>query len=38
MMDCWREDSDFRPTFKSLLVQLEDFFTDDTGYLKVGDA
>ena len=38
MLDCWKEDSDSRPTFKSLLVQLEDFSTDDTGYLKVDDA
>ena len=38
MIDCWREESYSRPTFKSLLVQLEDFFTDETGYLKVSDA
>ena len=39
MMDCWREDPDSRPTFKSLLVQLEDdFFTDDTEYIEVGDV
>ena len=39
MMDCWREDPDSRPTFKSLLVQLEDdFFTDDTEYTEVGDV
>ena len=38
MMDCWREDPDSRPTFKSLKVQLEDFFTADTRSPKVGDV
>ena len=37
MMDCWGEDPASRPTFKSLLTQLEGLCTDDTGYQKVHD-
>ena len=38
MLDCWKEEPASRPTFKSLIVQLEHFFTDDTEYSKVGDV
>ena len=38
MMDCWQENPVSRPTFETLQRQLEEFFTDDTGYPKVDDA
>ena len=38
MIKCWHKEPDSRPTFESLQVQLEDFFTDDTGYQKVDDV
>ena len=38
MMDCWQDDLVSRPTFKSLQVQLEDFWVDDTGDQKVHNA
>ena len=38
MINCWHEEPDSRPTFESLQVQLEDFFTNDTGHQKVDNA
>ena len=38
MNKCWHKDPDFRPTFKSLQAQMEDFFTDDTEQQKVDDT
>ena len=38
MMGCWQKDPASRPSFRSLLVQLEDFLTDGTGYQEVCDA
>ena len=35
MMDCWQKDPASRPSFKSLVVQLEDFLTE---YQEVCDA
>ena len=38
MMDCWQENPASRPTFEALQWQLDDFFTNTTGYRKVGDT
>ena len=32
MLDCWKEEPDERPTFKQLIVQLEQMMTTDTPY------
>ena len=37
MLDCWREDPDCRSTFETLQWQLEEFFTDNTGYQTIDD-